>query len=145
MPQLADNMAREMYSVIQKEYSDIEFDCITFVPLRKLRQTKRGFNQSRLIAQSLAKLMNVDVIELLSKVRYTGVQHHKSAQERRADVFGSYDVVDEYKYKLDGKTILLIDDVKTTGSTLGECAKMLKIYGAKAVYASTFAVTKKRK
>ncbi len=145
MPQLADNMASEMYSVIQTEYSGVAFDCITFVPLRRLRQTKRGFNQSQLIAQHLSKLMNVEVTELLSKVRYTGVQHHKSAQERSADVFGSYDVVDKYKDQLDGKTILLIDDVKTTGSTLSECAKMLKIYGAKTVYAATFAVTKKRK
>lgn len=145
MPQLADNMANEMYHVIQQEYHDIEFDSITFVPLRKFHQTKRGFNQSQLIAQKLSILMNVEVMELLSKVRYTGVQHHKSARARSADVFGAYDVLDEYKYKLDGKRILLVDDVKTTGSTLGECAKMLKIYGAQTVYAVTFAVTKKEK
>ena len=64
------------------------------------------------------------------------LHHNISSNNQRRDI-------DEYKYKLDGKTILLIDDVKTTGSTLNECAKMLKIYGAKNVYAAAFAATKK--
>lgn len=145
MPFLAENMADEIYSLIQEEYEDIHFDCVTFVPLRKFRQIKRGFNQSQLIAAVLSNHMNVEVFDVLSKVRYTGVQHHKSARERRADVFGAYDVKDEYKHKLNGKTILLVDDVKTTGSTLNECAKMLKLYGCQSVYAATFALTKKEK
>lgn len=143
MPFLAENMADEIYSLVQEVYRDIDFDYITYVPLRKFRLLKRGFNQPQLIADTLSKRLDVEAIGLLSKVRYTGVQHHKSARERSADVFGAYDVIDEYKYKLDGKTILLIDDVKTTGSTLNECAKMLKIYGAKNVYAAAFAATKK--
>lgn len=145
MPFLADNMADEIYSLIVQDYGDINFDYITYVPLRRLHQAKRGFNQSQLIADRLSKRMSVKIVSLLKKIRYTGVQHHKSARERSADVFGAYDVVDKYKYKLDGKTILLIDDVKTTGSTLSECAKMLKIYGAENVYAAAFAVTKKEK
>lgn len=144
MPFLSENMADEIYSLVREVYSEIDFDIITYVPLRKFRQVKRGFNQSQLIADKLSKRMDVEVIELLSKVRYTGVQHHKSARERSADAFGAYDVIDKYKYKLDNKTILLVDDVKTTGSTLNECAKMLKIYGAESVYAITFAVTKKK-
>lgn len=145
MPFLTENMAAEIYSLIEQEYNNINFDYITYVPLRKLHQAKRGFNQSQLIADKLSKRMGVEVITLLKKIRYTGVQHHKSARERSAAVFGAYDVVDKYKYKLDGKTILLIDDVTTTGSTLNECAKMLKIYGAENVYAAAFAVTKKEK
>lgn len=145
MPFLAQNMAEEMYNVISEEYSDIDFDFITFVPLRKFHQSKRGFNQSQCIAEALSKLMNVSLTDVLLKVRYTGVQHHKSARQRKTDIFGAYDVRDEYKHTLDGKTILLIDDVKTTGSTLGECAKMLKIYGAKSVYAATFAITNRNR
>lgn len=144
MPFLAENMADEIYSLVKEEYKDIKFDFVTYVPLRKLHQAKRGFNQSQLIADALSKQMGVESLKLLSKIRYTGVQHHKSARERRADVFGAYDVVDEYKYKLENKNVLLIDDVKTTGSTLSECAKMLKIYGCKSVYAATFALTKKK-
>ncbi len=144
MPFLSVNMAEEIYLTVQQEYNDICFDYITYVPLRKLRQLKRGFNQSQLIADKLSELMGVETVKILTKTRYTGVQHHKSARERRADVFGAYDVSDEYKYKLEDRNILLIDDVKTTGSTLNECAKMLKIYGCKSVYAATFALTKKK-
>lgn len=145
MPFLAENMAQDIYLTVSQEYNGIEFDFITYVPLRKLHQAKRGYNQSKLIAEKLSQLMGCKAINLLSKIRYTGVQHHKTSRERRADVFGAYDVSDDYKTKLSGKTILLIDDVKTTGSTLNECAKMLRIYGAECVYAASFAVTEKKK
>ena len=144
MPFLSKNMAEEIYLTVQQEYNDISFDYITYVPLRRLRQMKRGFNQSQLIADKLSELMGVECVKLLTKTRYTGVQHHKSADQRYADVFGAYDVCDEYKYNLEGRSILLIDDVKTTGSTLNECAKMLKIYGCKSVCAATFALTEKK-
>lgn len=145
MPFLARHFADDILDVINELYGDIAFDCITFVPLRKYKKLKRGYNQSQLIAQSLSQAMNITCMPLLKKVRYTGVQHNKSARQRKADVFGAYDVIGKYKGCLDGKTILLVDDVKTTGSTLNECAKMLNIYGAKEVYAISFALTKKEK
>lgn len=145
MPFLAEHMANEMAKEIKKYYSEITFDCITFVPLRKFHTLKRGFNQSELLADELSKILNVKSAPLLSKVRYTGVQHHKTARQRAADTYGAYDVLDDFKDKLSEKTILLVDDVKTTGSTLNECAKMLKIYGAGAVYCTSFAITKKEK
>ncbi len=145
MPFLAEHMACEMAKDIEKYYCEITFDCITFVPLRKFRVLKRGFNQSELLAKELSKILNVKAVPLLTKVRYTGVQHHKTAKQRAADTYGAYDVLDDFKDKLSGKTILLVDDVKTTGSTLNECAKMLKIYGADAVYCTSFAITKREK
>lgn len=145
MPFLADEFALKMYEQIKTDYQNIDFDYITFVPLRRFHQAKRGFNQSELIAEKLSVMMNVNSVTLLKKVRYTGVQHKKSAKERAADVFGAFDVQKNYKNALGEKTILLIDDVKTTGATLNECAKMLKIYGAKDVFCASFAVTKKEK
>lgn len=145
MPFLSKYFADDMLNVIVELYSEIDFDCITFVPLRRFRELKRGYNQSQLIARQLSRTMNIPCIPLLKKVRYTGVQHNKTAKQRKADVFGAYDVADKFKNSFEGKTILLVDDVKTTGSTLNECAKMLNIYGAKEVYAISFALTKKEK
>lgn len=142
---LVKRLGSDVADCISDNYSDILFDMITFVPLRQFQERKRGFNQSELLANEISDKINIPVVSLLQKVRYTGVQHHKSARERKADIFGAYDVIDEYKTELDGKTILLIDDVKTTGSTLSECAKMLKIYGAKAVYCASIAVTNRVK
>lgn len=141
MPFLADSFVAEMADCFNKNYADIDFDCIAFVPCRPFKHRVRGFNQSELLAEKLSVVLNIPVENILNKIAYSGVQHHKTAQQRRADIFGVFDVDDAYKTKLTDKTILLIDDVKTTGSTLNECAKMLKIYGAKSVYALTFAIT----
>ncbi|MCD7796675.1 MAG: hypothetical protein LUG95_03415 [Clostridiales bacterium] len=75
---------------------------------------------------------------LLVKVEHTKPQKKLSARRRKVNLYGAFDVID--KEYVEGKTILLIDDVKTTGSTLNECTKMLKIYGAKAVYCATLAI-----
>lgn len=145
MPFLSKRFSADMANMVKQYYGDIDFDYITYVPLRRFKEIKRGYNQSRLLGECLSKELNVKCVAFLKKVRYTGVQHHKSAKQRKADVFGAYDIADKYKNKVSDKTILLIDDVKTTGSTLNECAKMLNIYGAKGVYALTFALTAKQK
>ena len=69
-------------------------------------------------------------------------QHTLPGNKRRGNVFGIFATAKEFSY-LDGKTILLADDIKTTGSTLSECAKMLKIAGAKEVCAVTAAIAKR--
>lgn len=144
MPFIADYLSERMVEAITRNYADIAFDMITFVPLDELKIRVRGYNQSQLLADRISKRINVPVMEVLYKCRYTGTLHkNKKHIKRSVMVFGAYDVYEECKQELDGKTILLIDDVKTTGSTLNECAKMLKIYGAKEVYAASAAITKK--
>lgn len=145
MPFLSKRFGREVADTVKNRYENIDFDYITFVPLRPFHQRKRGFNQAQLIADELSKIINVDVLDTLKKSRYTGVQHYKSFENRTAQIYGSYDVKDSAKSKIIDKNILLIDDVKTTGSTLNECAKMLKIFGAKSVHCATLALTKKEK
>lgn len=145
MPFLSKRFACDMLKVIDECYSDIAFDYVTFVPLRSFKEHKRGYNQSQLIAEHISKSMNVQMLPILQKIRYTGVQHKKSEQQRKADIFGAYDVKGKFRNSIENKIILLVDDVKTTGSTLCECAKMLNIYGAKEVYAISFALTKKEK
>lgn len=142
---ISKSLSLKMYDVVCKNYGDIHFDFITYVPFRRWHRIKRGFNQAQLLAEELSKKMNVPCVCLLKKVRYTGVQHKKTQAQRKADIFGAFDVCDKYKNQLNDKTILLVDDVKTTGATLNECAKMLKIYSANAVYCSVAAITKMEK
>lgn len=143
MPFLSKKLGSDMFECVSDAYGDIDFDYVTFVPFRRFHQNKRGYNQSQLLAENIAIKMGVPCAQLLNKVRNTGVQHKKSEKQRKADIFGAFDVKDKYKNELDGKIILLVDDVKTTGATLNECAKMLKIYSASAVYCVTAAVTKR--
>ncbi len=144
MPFLAERFADDIAKCVSENYSDVQFDSVTFVPIRDFQKRKRGFNQSQLLAEGVANKIGVPVVPILKKIRYTGVQHRKSAIQRRADSFGAYDVTDDYISSLEGKTILLIDDVKTTGATLNECSKMLKIYGAENVYCAAVAITKNK-
>lgn len=142
---LADRFSKDICKCIEENCSNVTFDFVTFVPLRYLKEKRRGYNQSEILAERIAEHFALEVVPCLKKVRYTGVQHKKSASRRKADVFGAYDVDKEYLTSIDGKKILLVDDVKTTGSTLNECAKMLKIYGATSVYCASVAVTNRIK
>lgn len=76
-------------------------------------------------------------------MRKTKSQKSLSARERKVNVYGAFDVKD--KEIVIGKNILLIDDLKTTGSTLNECAKMLNIYGASGVWSATIAIAPEKK
>ncbi len=121
----------------------ISFDYITFIPVSKKTLKKRDYNQAYLIATQLSKLLDVEVLDVLAKVSKTKPQKSLSAKERKVNVYGAFDLKDKSAVK--DKTFLIIDDVKTTGSTLNECSKMLNIYGAKAVYAATLAVAAPKK
>ena len=139
-PELAPKMGEEIFFQIEEQYEGIEFDCITYVPLTKKKLLKRGYNQSELLAREVAGHMQLPCIELLAKIRETPPQKTRSARQRKINLRGSFDLVDGLR--IEGKTFLLIDDIKTTGSTLNECAYVLNAYGAKAVYAAAFCMTK---
>ena len=141
-PELAPKMGEEIFRQIEEQYKGIEFDCITFVPLTKQKQQKRGYNQSELLAREVADRMQLPCIELIAKVRATPQQKTRSAKQRKINLRGSFDLVEGLR--IEGKTFLLIDDIKTTGSTLNECAYVLNAYGAKAVYAAALCMTKNK-
>lgn len=145
MPQLADYLGECIADTVSKSFNDVKFDYITFVPLGELKKMRRGYNQAELLARAVAKINSIEISEILYKRRYTKTLHKSnSGINRKTLVFGAFDVYEESKKDIFGKTILLIDDVKTTGATLNECAKMMKIYGAEAVYCATAAITKGR-
>jgi ComF family protein len=102
------------------------------VPLHINKQTKRGFNQSELIAQYVSNRTKIPFKNALLRIRQTESQVGLSGDERRSNLEGAFQC--NKKSSVAGKTIFLVDDVTTTYSTLNECAKELKSSGAKKVY-----------
>ena len=107
------------------------------VPLHWRRRLSRGYNQAELLAKAvrhpIAKI-NYD----FARIRYTKMQPVVTPSQRQANVRDAFAIRRGHQFA--GKTICLVDDVKTTGATLNECAKVLKEAGAKKVYGLVIAV-----
>jgi ComF family protein len=119
---------------------DERFDGIAPVPLHWLRQWQRGFNQSDLLARTIARRCGVPVIHALKRVRPTVAQAGLSNTGRRQNVAAAF----RPRRAVQGKRILLIDDVMTTGSTAAACAQALKRAGAAKVALLTVARVDRR-
>ena len=136
--------AERMALTVRSCYSDIDFDIITFVPMSLQKKLRRGFNQSELLAKQLSKILKLPLCgDLLLSGKNTAVQHKLGFDERFKNAKGKFKA--NTKYKLNGKTVLLVDDIKTTGATLDECAKQLLLLGADEVYCITGLMTAKNK
>lgn len=131
-PHIVEVLAQEMADVVAREYGDIVFDAVAPVPMTGAEMQERGYNQSLLLAQSLSRLRHIPLWQPLVKQFETTPQKSLPAMERSGNVLGAFDLA--VGMKLEGAVLLLVDDVVTTGSTMDECTKMLKIYGASAVY-----------
>lgn len=101
------------------------------VPLHPARLFKRRFNQSVLLAKAVSKRSGIPVAsDWLIRTRRTPTQAGKSGKARRRNVSGAFAVTDRGRMELPGKTVVLIDDVMTTGATFEACAKPLLKSGA---------------
>ena len=126
------------------EHFDGEFDAITWVPVSKKRLKKRGFDQARYLTASICVDWHTEPLETLRKVVDNPAQSGiDSPEERRANVLGVYEAVEPERFA--GKRLLLIDDIRTTGATLGECVRVLKEAGAKDVLCLTLAAGERKK
>ena len=124
-----------------EEYIDREVDIISWVPLSKRRLRKRGYDQARLLAEEVSRQLMIPCVPVLRKIVDTHPQSKTgSADKRRANISGAYEAINPEL--VSGKTILLIDDIVTTGATFSECARMLGMAGADRVYC--IAVARKR-
>jgi ComF family protein len=126
--------------------SDIPLpDLIAPVPLHPRRLRWRGFNQSLLLAsrlsEELAPLMKIEILDILERKIHNAPQMNvKNYRERLENVKNIFDLKSGLNPDLiKNKNILLLDDIATTGATLGECAKILKSSGAKKVFAAVVA------
>ncbi len=113
------------------------FDCIVPVPLNKIRQRERGYNQVVIWGKLLSEFLRVPMIpHALIRTKNTVSQVTLSADKRIQNVRNAFSVQPEY---VRGKNVLLLDDVITTGATLTECANQLKQGGAEQIFALTIA------
>ena len=135
-----DYFAEETLEAAYLAFGDKVIDYVTSVPLFSADKAQRSFDQVEPLAKRLAKKLHVPYVRLLRKVLKTPPQKTLTYEQRCCNLLGAFDVA--AKVPLQNKSVLLIDDVVTTGSTTSECAKMLKIYGADKVYVLAVALTK---
>lgn len=133
---LAHVLAAQLIALVEREAWEIEV--VLPIPLGEKRHKERGYNQAALLAFPLALGLGAAYApHTLKRVRETRSQVGLSAEERRRNVAGAFAVVDGER--IAGKTVLLVDDVMTTGATLSAAASALLAAGARDVYAVTVA------
>lgn len=128
--------AEMMVSKVAPEF--FEVDLVSFVPLTRKKKVRRGYNQSEILAQALAGSLDLPCGSTLVKNQETEDQSQLPAEERRKNVRGVFSSADG-GVDLKGKTVLLVDDVLTTGTTVNECSKVLLKAGAKEIRVLTLA------
>jgi ComF family protein len=135
---LAGDLGGLLAGCVRAHYAGIDFDGVAYVPLHPLKARERSFNQSRLLAVSSARQLEIPVLHRsLARVRMTCTQTRLSAEERKSNVRGAFRAaMPEW---IDGRRLLLVDDVMTTGATVNECAKVLVQAGARSVHVVTVA------
>lgn len=143
-PDNAEAYSFEMSETVKKRFGNIKFDYITEVPMTNKSQKDRGYNQCILLAKGISENTGIEYKSgVLVKLYETDKQHGLKLYMRKGNLSGVFDV--KNPSDVEGKTILLCDDISTTGETLNECAKMLWLYGASEVYGISLALTKKDK
>ena len=161
-PSLADPLAETLADAWRKD--PLPIDIITAVPLHIARERERGYNQSNLLAKAFARQVDKPVsTDILTRVRHTRAQVGLSAADRQKNVRGAFTCRSEkppmqpsasldttedrqadaplipHQSPVQGKQVLVIDDVCTTGATLEACSLALKQAGATAVWGLTLA------
>ena len=140
-------LAKQFSELILKKLLDCKenIDFITCVPMHIKRLRVRGYNQSLLLANEISKSLNIPCIcNLLKKIKHTKAQVQLNSKNRRINLKSSFDLNQKYINIIKNKNILIVDDVFTTGSTVNECAKVLKLKSkVNRIFITTIAKTTK--
>ena len=124
-----------------REYPE-SFDILTWVPVSRLRRLRRGYDQVELLAKVVGTELGLSPVPTLKKIRNNRPQSRmKDPAARKANVLGAYRILETADVK--GKRVALLDDILTTGATAGECARMLRMAGAKEVHCAAVAAARK--
>lgn len=123
--------------LMAKHVPQINANFLTCVPLHRSRQRDRGFNQAQLLAKQISKHWQVPYLDTLVRTKATTPQAQLDRKQRLQHLKNAFTF--RSSQKISGKTVLLVDDVATTATTLNECAKVLKQQGAKTVIGLVFA------
>ncbi len=134
----APDLAILLEGCVRTHFARVRFDAIVPIPLYAARRRSRTFNQSALLGSSLGAKLGVTCdTQLLRRVRWTGTQTELKVDARKRNVAGAFAA--PRPEWVAGRTLLLVDDVMTTGATVNECAKVLTAAGAAAVDVVTVA------
>jgi ComF family protein len=136
---LATPLGRLLAQALPREES---FDVIVPMPLHWRKRWQRGFNQAGLLARELSRRTHIPVRRAIRRVRFTSAQAGLTNAKRRQNVSGAFRPLPGRA--IDGKKILLVDDVMTTGATAASCARALKLAGARQVVLLTLARADRR-
>lgn len=110
-------------SILKNDLNTV--DALVYVPMHRVKEAKRGYNQSELLARRISEKTGISVEKrLLKKIKKTRPQSSLEALERNKNLVNSFAIND--KIDFENKNILLIDDILTTGKTMEECARVLK-------------------
>lgn len=135
---LKESLSDFMLQGLEDYYRPEHFDAVVPVPLHRRRQKQREFNQAHLLSAPVAEKLQVPLEHAaLARIRYTRPQSQLKALHKAANIAGAFKVRREEAVR--DKCLLLIDDLYTTGSTVNECARVLKESGAKRVCVLTLA------
>jgi ComF family protein len=125
--------------VLQDKILSWQADLILPVPLHILKKAERGFNQSYFIAKGFSKKLGLELKSgVIKRIKFTETQTHLNSIDRKANIRDAFKLKNRKTIK--NKNIILVDDVVTTGSTINECARILKEGGASKVFALSIAL-----
>ena len=137
----APSYGRLLAMELLKEHPD-GFDVLTWIPVSPLRKLRRGYDQVELIAKAVGTELAVEPVPVLKKIRSNPPQARiRGEAERRANVLGVYALREGADVL--GKKVVLLDDILTTGATMGEGARVLLTAGAREVHGAAVAAVRK--
>lgn len=132
---------RELSKAIKSEFSHIDFDGICYVPSSKRSIMGKGFDHAKELCEGVSEITGIKMLDGLLFCRgFRRPQHKSGFEERILNVNGKYG----YRRKIKAENILLLDDIRTSGATLDECARQLLKAGANSVYCITVLAQKRR-
>ena len=128
--------AEFMSESVKKAFDTDSIDFITYIPMHIIKRLDRGYNQSKYLAKIISKNTKIPFKSIFIQPKKHKTQHKQNdINDRFLNVKGRYKINPAINIK--DKTVLIIDDIITTGATLSECARLLKLKGAKTVFCAT--------
>jgi len=135
---IAGKLGKMMADMVGRDPGFGDVELVIPVPLHRSRMRERGFNQSELLAREIGRELGIPVdTSSLIRAKRTTSQVGLGMEERRKNVAGAFEVL--RSESIDGRSLLLVDDVMTTGATVNECSKALMKEGAKSVSVAVLA------
>jgi ComF family protein len=141
MTLLGLRLGRDIGEKIREERLFTKADYLIPVPLHKAKLRERGYNQSELLCKGIAEVTKIPMSStFLKRKRHTQTQTRLSWEERKQNVSNAFMIETKHEKVLAGTTVIVVDDVITTGSTINECAKILRECGVREVFAASAAL-----